>query len=90
MQESKSTLMTIRDVEQELCCSRTTVYRLLDNGSLKSIHIGRVRRITRKSFDDFVSTHLKDASISDEAPTDADIENAIQLLASVGYTVSKT
>ena len=47
-------LMSIDDVQRELNVGRTTVYNLLDQGKLKSVKIGRYRRITKESFDAYV------------------------------------
>jgi excisionase family DNA binding protein len=37
-----------QEVQQELCASRSTVYRLVQAGGLDALHIGPSVRITRK------------------------------------------
>lgn len=39
----------------KLSISRAHLYRLLDRGELKSIHIGRCRRITKSQLDAFLT-----------------------------------
>ena len=38
---------------REMGVSRTTIYELLTRGELQSYHVGRSRRITRTSLDDY-------------------------------------
>jgi excisionase family DNA binding protein len=55
-------LYTIGDVEQRLQLSRAKVYDLIRTRQLRSITIGRARRITGDAINDFINTrtHLGD------------------------------
>lgn len=37
-----------------LCVSRATLYRILEFGQLRAVHVGRSRRIRRRDLEDFV------------------------------------
>jgi excisionase family DNA binding protein len=41
-------LLTVRDVGTALGCSRTTVYRLLSSGQLRSVRFGERQRVLRR------------------------------------------
>ena len=38
-------LLSIRDVQRILGCGRSTVYRLFDDGKLRSVKVGKSRRV---------------------------------------------
>lgn len=50
---SKLTL-SINEVAEQLSIGRTTVYRLVKCGELPSFKIGRSRRVSAKSLEEFV------------------------------------
>ena len=54
-------LLTVIEVADHLCLSRSKVYELLADGSLPSVRIGRTRRITMSSLADFISEHSETA-----------------------------
>jgi excisionase family DNA binding protein len=47
-------LFTTSEVARVLHLSRTTVYTLINDGSIRPVHIGRSCRITRAELDRFV------------------------------------
>ena len=47
-------LMTIPQVQKECGISRSTVYRLIKNGELKPVHIGRSVRLDRTDVEEMV------------------------------------
>jgi len=51
-----SGLLTIPEVCDELRVSRRTVYRLIEQGRLRTVHIGRLVRITRRELDAFLAS----------------------------------
>lgn len=55
-------LMSISDVQEELGCSRSTVYNLLNSGELDSVKIGAFRRITRESFNAYLERCFEQAT----------------------------
>jgi len=50
-------LLTVIEVADHLCLSRSKVYELLADGTLPSVRIGRNRRITTSALADFVISH---------------------------------
>lgn len=53
--ESSAELITVQAAADRLAVSRWMVYRLIWDGRVKSVQIGRCRRIVRQSFDDYLS-----------------------------------
>jgi len=51
-----SVLLTVEDAAQALALGRTKIYELLDAGKLRSIKIGRARRIPVDALHEFVRT----------------------------------
>jgi excisionase family DNA binding protein len=47
-------LITIEEAVRRLSLSRTVVYRLMDQGELRFMRMGRARRILASSVSDFV------------------------------------
>lgn len=47
-------LLTIAEVSTRLRLSRAAVYRLISNGSLRSVKIGRSRRVAEQDLYDFI------------------------------------
>lgn len=50
-------LLTVIEVADHLCLSRSKIYELLADGTLPSVRIGRNRRITTKALAEFVTKH---------------------------------
>jgi excisionase family DNA binding protein len=48
-------LITVQAAASRLAVSRWTIHRLIWDQKVKSVQIGRCRRIIRKSFDDYVA-----------------------------------
>lgn len=48
-------LITVQAAAQRLAVSRWMIYRLIWDQKVKSVQIGRCRRIIRKSFDEYVA-----------------------------------
>lgn len=55
-------LITIQAAASRLAVSRWMVYRLIWDQQIKSVQIGRCRRIVRQSFDDYVAGLIGKAS----------------------------
>lgn len=60
--ESGADLITVQAVADRLNVSRWMVYRLIWDGRVKSVQIGRCRRIIRQSFDDYLSDLIEGAA----------------------------
>ncbi|MGA7133873.1 MAG: excisionase family DNA-binding protein [Mycobacterium sp.] len=48
-------LITVQAAANRLAVSRWMIYRLLWDQQIKSVQIGRCRRIVRKSFDEYIA-----------------------------------
>lgn len=55
MLEDQGELMTVQAAADRLAVSRWMIYRLIWEQQVKSVQIGRCRRIVRKSLDDYVT-----------------------------------
>jgi excisionase family DNA binding protein len=57
MQDSYSIpfLFDIPSTAKILSISRTAVYKLIRDGELQTVRVGRARRISRKQLDDYIS-----------------------------------
>lgn len=62
MLEDQGELMTVQAAADRLAVSRWMVYRLIWDQKVKSVQIGRCRRIIRKSFDDYVAGLINGAA----------------------------
>lgn len=51
-------LLTVEEAAQRLNVGRTTMYSLVSCGAIKSVTIGRLRRIPAECLDAYVSTLL--------------------------------
>ena len=51
MQATQSRTYTVSDIATILSVSRTTAYKLVNSGLFKTIRIGNMIRISRKSFE---------------------------------------
>lgn len=47
-------LYTVAQVSEHLQMSRMSVYRLMDSGEIKSLKIGRARRVADSALQDFI------------------------------------
>lgn len=54
------TLLTIKDVAARLAIGRTTVYELIAKQELKTIKIGRARRVPESVLDQWIARQLRD------------------------------
>jgi excisionase family DNA binding protein len=48
-------LITVQAAANRLAVSRWMIYRLIWDQQIKSVQIGRCRRIVRKSFDEYIA-----------------------------------
>lgn len=53
--ETDRELLTVQEAADRLAVSRWMIYRLIWDRQIKSVQIGRCRRIVRQSFDDYLS-----------------------------------
>jgi len=53
---------TPEQVASLLCISRFTVYRLIEQGDLPSVCIGRLRRVRKADLERWMEAHLSTAS----------------------------
>jgi excisionase family DNA binding protein len=53
--EPRDDLITVQAAADRLAVSRWMVYQLIWGRRIKSVQIGRCRRIVRQSFDDYLS-----------------------------------
>jgi excisionase family DNA binding protein len=59
--EPRQRLLTVRQSCERLGISHPTLYELLNSGQIKSLKIGRARRVPSTEIDAFVDRQLKDA-----------------------------
>jgi excisionase family DNA binding protein len=55
MLEDQGELMTVQAAADRLAVSRWMIYRLIWDHQVKSVQIGRCRRIVRKSLDEYIA-----------------------------------
>jgi excisionase family DNA binding protein len=55
MLTDRGELITVQSAANRLAVSRWMIYRLIWDQQIKSVQIGRCRRIVRKSFDEYVA-----------------------------------
>jgi excisionase family DNA binding protein len=55
-------LMTVQEIADELAISRWSVYRLIWDGHVQSVQLGRCRRIVRQSLDDYLADLIEEAA----------------------------
>jgi excisionase family DNA binding protein len=53
--DDERTLVTVKECARMLALGRSKVYKLLESGAIRSISIGRARRIPRVAIFDFVA-----------------------------------
>lgn len=54
-------LNTMTETSQRLCCSRTSLYRLIDQGRIRTVRIGRRQLIPDSEIERFIATSLEPA-----------------------------
>ena len=47
-------IMTVENLMDYMNIGRTTAYKLVQSGKIKTIRIGRIYRISKKSIDDYI------------------------------------
>ena len=57
--EKKSKVFTVEDLMEYLSVGRTTAYKLLRSGKIKTLKIGRLYRIPKKAVDDYIDSVRK-------------------------------
>jgi len=62
MLEDQGELMTVQAAADRLAVSRWMIYRLIWDQQVKSVQIGRCRRIVRKSLDDYITSLIEGAA----------------------------
>jgi excisionase family DNA binding protein len=62
MLEDQGELMTVQAAADQLAVSRWMIYRLIWDQHVKSVQIGRCRRIVRKSLDDYIAGLINGAA----------------------------
>jgi excisionase family DNA binding protein len=63
-------LLTVEDAAQALALGRTKIYELVDTGALRSVKIGRSRRIPVQALHEFVRS-INSCDSSEELSTDS-------------------
>jgi excisionase family DNA binding protein len=58
----RTRLMTVQQAADELAVSRWSVYRLIWDGRVQSVQLGRCRRIVRQSLDDYLADLIQEAA----------------------------
>ncbi len=62
MPEYQGELMTVQAAADRLAVSRWMIYRLIWNQQVKSVQIGRCRRIVRESLDNYIAGLINGAA----------------------------
>ncbi|MFD9734263.1 excisionase family DNA-binding protein [Umezawaea sp. NPDC059074] len=57
-ENNKNQLLPVQTVADLLAVSRWTVYRLIWDGVLQSVQVGRCRRVSRAALDDYLGDLL--------------------------------
>ncbi len=52
-------IMTVENLMDYMNIGRTTAYKLVQSGKIKTIRIGRIYRISKKSIDEYVRKESK-------------------------------
>jgi excisionase family DNA binding protein len=60
--ELQPLVFTPEEVAKLLCVSRYTVYRLIEQGNLPTVRIGRLRRVRKVDLERWIEEHLSSAS----------------------------
>jgi len=56
-------LLSIRDVQRILGCGRSTVYRLFDDGKLRSVKVGKSRRVWSGDVKAYINDLLQESGV---------------------------
>lgn len=62
MTTEENSLITVQDAADRLSVSRWSVYRLIWDGRVTSVQIGRCRRIVRQSLDAYIAGLIEEAA----------------------------
>lgn len=73
-------LLTVEEAAEALALGRTKVYELLESGSLRSVKIGRLRRIPVQALHEFVQAVAADCG--QLAPTSTASPSAVDAVGS--------
>ena len=57
--EKKNEVFTVENLMEYLSVGRTTAYKLLRSGKIKTLKIGKLYRIPKKAIDDYVDSVRK-------------------------------
>jgi len=60
VKSSEKLAYTVKEAAQLLSLSRSLIYELINCGKIRTIKIGRARRITRDQLEEFVSARVKE------------------------------
>jgi excisionase family DNA binding protein len=55
-------LLRVEHVMERLALSKSAVYELMASGQLKSVRIGRSRRVSERAIDDFIASLSSDTT----------------------------
>lgn len=64
---SADELLRVRDVQRVLDVSRTMAYKLVSDGVIASVRVGRLVRVRRSALDDYIAGRSKKAEGSAES-----------------------
>ncbi|QFZ16203.1 helix-turn-helix domain-containing protein [Saccharothrix syringae] len=59
---SNNQLLSVQTVAEVLSVSRWTVYRLIWDGELRSVQVGRCRRVPQAALDEYLGALLEEAA----------------------------
>ena len=68
MFEDYNDLLYVVDIQSALCIGRTTAYRLLREGKIKHLRIGRTIRIPKRYLIDFVLSSCYHGCVTENSP----------------------
>ena len=54
------TLLTVNEVAARLAIGRTTLYQLITSQELRTVKIGRARRIPESAVNEWIARHIRD------------------------------
>jgi excisionase family DNA binding protein len=55
--QSSNHLLTVAEIAEELRVSKMTVYRLIHDGELAHVRVGRGYRVPQPSFDEYIAVN---------------------------------
>ena len=68
LRTSDRMLLTVEEAAERLGVGRSTMYTLISNGEVASIHVGRLRRIEPAALNTFIA---RQRSVADDDPAEA-------------------